>query len=153
MEARKIRCIFSAILLMRKNVPWTFSSLPGHGQCSGSKAFPSSLLLSCLLIVGNVSCNLPSTASHAPMRFRTQVVVDNSGIGIEAFRLLVPSRWKCSGKIRWVLDDPGMPATASLLASDSMDIADMEFLPNQSCFRTDNPNIKSNQHWQRMDKK
>lgn len=73
-----------------------------------------------------------------PMRFRTEMCIDKSGTGGEAFRMLVPAGWKFASGITWVLDNPGMPATAWLRASHPSAPEALEIFPNQSFFWTDN---------------
>jgi len=74
----------------------------------------------------------------APLRFRTEVCIDRNGTGGEAFRMLVPTHWKFTGGITWVLDNPGMPATAWLRATNPSAPEELEVFPNQSFFWTDN---------------
>jgi hypothetical protein len=74
-----------------------------------------------------------------PMRFRTEICVDRNGTGGEAFRMLVPAGWKFASGITWVLDNPGMPATAWLCASNPSSPEALEIFRNQSFFWTDNP--------------
>ncbi len=73
------------------------------------------------------------------LRFRTEVCIDRSGTGAEAFRMLVPAGWKFDGGITWILDNPGMPATAWLRAGNASAPEELEVFPNQSFFWTDNP--------------
>ncbi len=73
------------------------------------------------------------------LRFRTEVCFDRTGTGVEAFRMLVPAGWKFTGGITWILDNPGMPATAWLRASHPSTPEGLEVFPNQSFFWTDNP--------------
>ncbi len=75
----------------------------------------------------------------AVMRFRTEVCIDRNGTGQEAFRMLVPADWKFDGGITWVLDNPGMPATAWLRASHPSLPVEFELFPNQAFFWSDNP--------------
>lgn len=77
-------------------------------------------------------------ASLPTLQFKTQVCIDKSGIGIEAFRMLIPKEWVFEGGIRWILDNPGMPATASLRVRDPGGTAEFEVFPNQPFFWTDN---------------
>lgn len=74
-----------------------------------------------------------------PLRFRTEVCIDRNGTGKEAFRMIVPANWKFASGITWILDNPGMPATAWLRASNSSVPEELELIPNQSFFWTDNP--------------
>jgi len=48
------------------------------------------------LLAGHVNA-----AGNAAMAFRKNVVVDQQGFGIEAFRLLVPQGWNFSGGVTW----------------------------------------------------
>ena len=80
-----------------------------------------------------------ANARKAPMRFRTEVCVDRNGTGAEAFRMLVPEGWTFDGGITWILDNPGMPATAWLRASNASAPEELEVFPNQSFFWSDNP--------------
>lgn len=83
----------------------------------------------------------PSEAAHTnpPLRFKTVRYVDKQGIGIEAFSLLIPSDWRFDGGIRWVLDNPGMPAVASFRITSPDGRDEVETFPNQSFFWTTNP--------------
>lgn len=80
----------------------------------------------------------PAGPAGAAMRFKYYVHVDREGIGIEAFRFLVPADWQVSGGIRWALDNPGRPATAHLQAASPDGRRALELLPAQPCFWTDN---------------
>jgi hypothetical protein len=84
-----------------------------------------------------------SKQKETPMlRFKTFSYVDREGIGIEAFRLLIPSDWKADGTIHWVLDNPGMPAVASFRVSDPLGANEFEIFPNQPFFWTNNPMVR-----------
>jgi hypothetical protein len=73
-----------------------------------------------------------------PMRFRTELCIDKTGTGKEAFRMLVPTGWNFSGGITWILDNPGMPATGWARAQNPAAPEGFEIFPNQSFFWTDN---------------
>ena len=45
-------------------------------------------------------------------RFQKYTYVYQQGTGIEAFSFLMPSDWVFEGGIRWILDNPGMPAVS-----------------------------------------
>ena len=77
-----------------------------------------------------------------PLQFRKFSYVDREGIGIEAFHMLVPSDWKVAGGIRWVLDNPGMPAVASFRVTDPKEVDEFEVFPNQPFFWTNNPMVR-----------
>jgi hypothetical protein len=53
--------------------------------------------------------------------------------------MLVPEGWTFDGGITWILDNPGMPATAWLRASNASVPEELEVFPNQSFFWSDNP--------------
>jgi hypothetical protein len=73
------------------------------------------------------------------IRLKTLVYVDHQGIGIEAFRVLIPCEWKFEGGIKWILDNPGMPAVASFRIHNPNGLEELEGFPNQAFFWTDNP--------------
>ena len=58
--------------------------------------------------VSRVSTSSPRN-DKAMVRLKTFTYVDKEGIGVEAFRMLIPSDWKFEGGLRWILDNPGMP--------------------------------------------
>jgi len=78
------------------------------------------------------------TTSNPPLKFKTVRYVDEQGIGIEAFTMLIPSDWSFEGGIRWVLDNPGMPAVASFRITSPDGRDEVETFPNQSFFWTTN---------------
>jgi hypothetical protein len=55
-------------------------------------------------------------------------------VGIEAFRMLIPSDWKFEGGILWLLDNPGMPAIVGFRVGNGTD--EFEVFPNQSFYWT-----------------
>ncbi|MBX2990389.1 MAG: hypothetical protein KF749_04375 [Bacteroidetes bacterium] len=74
----------------------------------------------------------------ALLKFKTVSYVDKHGIGIEAFRVLIPTDWTFDGGIRWVLDNPGMPAVAGFRITSPDGKDEVETFPNQSFFWTTN---------------
>ena len=64
--------------------------------------------------------------------------IDTQGIGIEAFGFLMPSDWAFDGGIRWVLDNPGMPAVAAFTVKNPKGAEVFEVFPNQAMFWTNN---------------
>lgn len=78
------------------------------------------------------------TSTHPPMKFKTVRYVDKHGIGIEAFRMLIPTDWTFDGEIRWVLDNPGMPAVACFRITSPDGKNEVETFPNQAFFWTTN---------------
>ncbi|MDY6987510.1 MAG: hypothetical protein SWQ30_05570 [Thermodesulfobacteriota bacterium] len=86
-----------------------------------------------------------SSASEmgAGLRFKTFSYLDRQGTGIEAFRMLIPSDWQFEGGIKWVLDNPGMPASASFRVWNPTGTEEFEVFPTQPFFWTNNQMILS----------
>jgi len=80
-----------------------------------------------------------SKEATTTVRFKTLSYIDEEGIGIEAFRMLIPSDWRFVGDIRWILDNPGMPASASFRVWNPKGKEEFEVFPTQPFFWTDNP--------------
>lgn len=76
--------------------------------------------------------------TKSPARFKMVKYVDRDGIGIEAFRMLIPADWKFDGKITWLLDNPGMPAVARFKVTSPTGHEEFEVFPNQPFFWTTN---------------
>lgn len=72
------------------------------------------------------------------IRFKSFSYIDREGMGIEAFRMLIPVEWKFTGGINWMLDNPGMPATAHFRVSAPDGSGEFEVFPNQPFFWTNN---------------
>jgi hypothetical protein len=77
------------------------------------------------------------------IRFKTFSYIDKQGIGIEAFQMLIPSDWQFEGGIRWVLDNPGMPAAAGFRVRNLNRTLEFEVFPSQPFFWTNNQMILS----------
>jgi len=75
------------------------------------------------------------------IKFTTFSYVDQQGIGIEAFRMLVPSDWKFQGGITWRFENPGAPAVSSFTVSDPIGKLELQLLPAQSFFSTEDPTV------------
>jgi hypothetical protein len=84
-----------------------------------------------------------SEQSAAIIQFKTFSYIDREGIGIEAFRMLIPSDWQFEGGIRWVLDNPGMPAVASFRVWNPHGKEEFEVFPTQPFFWTTNQMVLS----------
>jgi hypothetical protein len=76
------------------------------------------------------------------VKYKTASYVDTQGIGTEAFSLLIPSDWQFEGSINWVLDNPGMPATANIRVWNPQGTEEFDVFPNQAFFWTDNALIQ-----------
>jgi hypothetical protein len=73
------------------------------------------------------------------LRFRPYTCVDDQGLGIAAFHMLVPVGWQVEGGVRWRLDNPAFPAFASVRVSNPARLQELEVFPNLPMFWTDNP--------------
>ncbi|MDI6794732.1 MAG: hypothetical protein QME81_18005 [bacterium] len=89
-----------------------------------------------------VSSN-PGVPAKEIIRFKTFSYIDKQGIGIEAFRMLIPSDWQFEGEIKWVLDNPGMSAVAGFRVRNTRGMEEFEVFPNQPFFWTNNRMILS----------
>ncbi len=81
------------------------------------------------------------TVTANTMKFKTLSYVDQQGIGIEAFRMLMPSDWKFEGGIEWIFDNPGAPAVSSFRVQEPNGKAQLQLLPAQSFFSTEDPTV------------
>ena len=77
------------------------------------------------------------------IRLKPFIYIDRNGMGIEAFSMLIPTGWRFEGGIRWVLDNPGMPAYAAFQVSDPGRTQEFEVFPNQPFFWTTNQTLLS----------
>ncbi len=80
-----------------------------------------------------------SHVNSEPVKFKTLQYIDKEGIGIEAFRMLIPSDWKFDGKVYWLLDNPTMPAVSAFKVSNTKGSEELEVFPNHSYFWSTNP--------------
>jgi len=72
------------------------------------------------------------------VRFKTFSYIDRQGIDMEAFRMLMPSDWQFEGGIKWVLNNPGMPASAGFRVWNPKGSEEFEVFPTQPFFWTNN---------------
>lgn len=80
-----------------------------------------------------------TTGTSWGVRLKTIVCTDQQGIGIEAFRFLIPADWEFEGGVHWLLNNPGMPAVIAFRARNPQGLESLEVFPNISCFWTNNP--------------
>ncbi len=85
----------------------------------------------------------PSGERVPPARFKSFGFIDRDGMGIEAFRMLIPADWQFAGGINWVLDNPGLPATAHFRVTAPDGSGEFEVFPNQPFFWSDNQMLLS----------
>ncbi|MGA9117828.1 MAG: hypothetical protein WB699_00550, partial [Bacteroidota bacterium] len=77
------------------------------------------------------------------LRFKVARCIDREGIGIEAFSLLIPADWAFEAAIHWNVQNPGMPAVATMRTMSPDSTKEVDVFPNQSFFWTDNPMTRS----------
>jgi hypothetical protein len=82
----------------------------------------------------------PSEATT--VKFKTASFTDTQGIGTKAFTMLIPSGWQTEGNIRWVLDNPTMPAYGDFKAWNPNGHEEFHFFENQAFFASNNPMIQ-----------
>lgn len=73
------------------------------------------------------------------MRFRLHTCQDTQGLGLEAFRLLVPAGWEFRGGVFWVMDKPGRPANVGFQVWNPAGPEVFEVFPALTFFWTGNP--------------
>ena len=79
--------------------------------------------------------------SRNPVKFKRYSYTDREGTGLEAFSFLMPVDWLFNGGLIWILDNPGMPATAAFTVSNSKGAEEFEVFPNQPFFWTTNQQL------------
>ncbi len=82
------------------------------------------------------------TAGGLGVHLKTVTCNDQQGIGMEAFRLLIPATWEFEGGIHWLLNNPGMPAVIAFRAYNPQGQEAFEVFPNISCYWTNNPMVR-----------
>ena len=75
------------------------------------------------------------------VRLRTVSCVDQQGIGVEAFRMLIPAGWELEGGVRWLMNNPGMPAVIAFRAYNPQGEEAFEAFPNIPFYWTNNPMV------------
>ena len=85
----------------------------------------------------------PAGRAAAVERFKNFSYRDREGMGIEAFSMLIPADWQFSGGINWLLDNPGMPATARFRVTAPDGSGEFEVFPNQPFFWSNNQMLLS----------
>jgi hypothetical protein len=63
------------------------------------------------------------------------------GIGSEVFSMLIPADWQFEGGVRWVMNNPGMPAVGAFRAYNPQGVEAFEAFPNLPFFWTNNPMV------------
>jgi hypothetical protein len=75
------------------------------------------------------------------IRLKRVSCVDQQGIGIEAFQMLIPADWQFEGGVQWVMNNPGMPAVGAFRAYNPQGVEAFEAFPNLPFFWTNNPMV------------
>jgi hypothetical protein len=57
---------------------------------------------------------------------------DPEGTGLELFHMLIPAGWQSQGGVRWLLDNPGMPAAINFQVWNPQGGEGFEILPNMN---------------------
>jgi hypothetical protein len=73
------------------------------------------------------------------MRLKMFTYTDREATGLEVFRMLVPVGWQFQGGCRWLLDNPGMPATVACQLWNPQGPEAFEILPNMNLVWNNNP--------------
>jgi len=75
------------------------------------------------------------------VHLKTISCVDQQGIGIEAFRLLIPAGWEFEGGVHWLMNNPGMPAVIAFRACNPQGEEAFETFPSIPFYWTNNPMV------------
>jgi len=73
------------------------------------------------------------------MHLKTFTYTDTQGIGIETFRMLIPSGWEFSGGLQWRMNNPGMPAVLAFQVRNPSGYEAFEVFPALAFFWTNEP--------------
>jgi len=95
------------------------------------------LALTCLLITIPAWAQQPP-ASKPRLHLKTVSCIDSQGIGTEAFSVLAPTDWNVECRVQWRLNNPFMPAVLAFVARGPDNLTQLELLPAQTFFWTDN---------------
>ena len=75
------------------------------------------------------------------VHLKTVSCVDQQGTGSEAFRTLIPAGWRFEGGVRWLMNNPGMPAVIAFQVNNPQGPEAFEAFPNLPFFWTNNPMV------------
>lgn len=85
---------------------------------------------------------LSSTVEADTARFRKHVVMDRQGLGIEAFRLLIPEDWHFEGGLQWLSNSLQLTQVAFKVTHPD-GITAYEIFPEFSFFYSGDPNMNA----------
>jgi len=131
-EMMKRRLLFVIILLLFS------SNLTFCGKAEKSQSTPTAG-------TGNASkVNATSVPKSDTIRFKTFSCIDKEGIGMETFRILMPSDWQFEGGVKWLLKNPAMPAVVDFRIHNPKGKEEFQVFPNQTFFWTNNQMVLAN---------
>lgn len=116
---------------------------PGIGDQTICQFCGSSLIRLKAARAGPGQAAAPQEAPSQPwgIRLKTVSCIDQQGIGVEAFRMLIPADWRFEGGVHWLMNNPGMPAVIACRAYNPQGVEAFEIFPNISCYWTNNPMV------------
>jgi hypothetical protein len=123
---------------------------PSAAGCTICQYCGSSLVWAGGGIAPGVDGALPSGASGEAvrgLRLKQFTYTDTAGTGLELFRMLVPVGWKSQGGCRWVLDNPGMPASVAIQLWNPGGAAPGRLEANAGLFVVMISSFQLNPHW------
>ena len=88
---------------------------------------------------GEAATGRPQEGVVRGMRLKLFTVTDTEGTGLELFRILMPVGWEFQGGCRWLLDNPGMPATVDVQLWNPQGAEMFAVLPNINFTWNNNP--------------
>lgn len=94
------------------------------------------ILITCFsLSLKTAECKPPNNA----LKFKTYSCADREGIGMEAFKIMLPVGWKFQGGISWLNESPAMPAILAFKISNPAGTEALEFFRNRMFFWMNDP--------------
>lgn len=81
------------------------------------------------------------TQPQKSITFKTYKCIDKEGIGIEAFRMLIPAGWQFEGGIKWTLQNPAMPAVADFKVKNPNGNEEFQVFPKLAFYWTNDQGL------------
>ncbi len=117
-------------------------------QCGANLPSSDSERITCAYCGSSLIRQRPGGGQEAPaeeptgawgVHLKAISCVDQQGIGIEAFRMLIPADWQFEGGVQWTMNNPGMPAVVAFRAYNPQGVEAFEAFPNLPFYWTNNP--------------
>ncbi|MBN1315495.1 MAG: hypothetical protein JXA42_08505 [Anaerolineales bacterium] len=125
--------------LVPDNCPQCGGDLPpGDGQTVTCRYCGSRLIR---LQPGKSAAATKSPGVARGVHLKPIVCVDEQGVGMEAFKLLIPSNWEFRGGVQWVMDNPGIPVTISFQAYNPAGKEMFTVYPSMPFYWTNQPMV------------